>query len=351
VVRSTQKAKIIIRLDADHQKGMGHLFRMLVLCNELLEHGMDCCFVIRSDKIAERYIAKSSIPFISVPKDLSELKIIKTTFNCIKRIKIWIYDILDTSPLWIQEIHQRSTYVVCMDDLNGGPHKADLVINPILGCREDVQQKFKTFPNVLNGPIYTILSPELDKLIPPPIQNDLEEFKVGISMGGSDTHGASVILADIIAPMKELPIKFHFFLGPQFCHHAELQNSLKNFCSDYEVHQSEPKLLTKLSCMNLIICGGGQTLFELLSIGMPLLALANESHETYTIKFFSDQKACINLGSMHTIIHTEALSSVIQSLNYSYSKLYAMGNIAKQIISSQGAAECTSKILSMLEKR
>ena len=56
--------------------------------------------------------------------------------------------------------------------------------------------------------------------------------------------------------------------------------------------------------MDIIICGGGQTLFEMCALGLPTLALANELHEEQTIDFISKRNSCINLGSVHHNINS-----------------------------------------------
>jgi len=54
----------------------------------------------------------------------------------------------------------------------------------------------------------------------------------------------------------------------------------------------------ELDTMDVVICGGGVTLFEICAMGLPVLAFANEVHEEKTIKYFSQHGACINIGSV-----------------------------------------------------
>ena len=339
---------IIIRLDANHQKGMGHLFRMMVFSAELFKDGFKCRFAIRSNSVTETILEDKKIPYLIFSPETPETDIIEGVFNRCRVIDAWIYDLLDTAPEWIEKIQSTDTPVMCIDDLEGGPQKANLVINPIFGCWENVRRRFKSQPNVLNGPEYAILNPEIAKLNP--IDYNSGPFKIGISMGGSDTHGASVALASVLSPLNCPNLEFHFFLGPHFTHLQEIQNILRDCSATYEIHRAVPDLLKELSKVHLVICGGGQTLFELLSLGMPVLALANESHEARTIDYFTRKKTCINLGSIHGKIETGILIDTVLNAKTIYPALLSMGEQGGRCVGHNGAVKCKRALLTMTKK-
>ncbi|HBT87881.1 hypothetical protein [Desulfobacter sp.] len=339
---------IIIRLDANHQKGMGHLFRMMVLSAELSKAGFKCRFAVRSNSVTETILEEKKIPYFSFSPDVLETDIIESIFSRYRVIDAWLYDLLDTAPEWIEKIQFTDTPVMCIDDLKGGPQKANLVINPICGCWENVRRRFKWKPNVLNGPEYAILNPELAELHP--IEYDSGPFKIGISMGGSDTHGASVAIASVLSPLDCPDLEFHFFLGPHFAHFQEIQTVLRDCSAAYKIHRAVPDLLKELIKAHLVICGGGQTLFELLSLGMPVLALANEFHEERTIDYFTRKKTCINLGSIHGKIGTDILVDTVLNAETIYPSLLSMGKKGSLHVGHNGAAKCLKALLTMIGK-
>jgi UDP-N-acetylglucosamine:LPS N-acetylglucosamine transferase len=49
--------------------------------------------------------------------------------------------------------------------------------------------------------------------------------------------------------------------------------------------------------MDVVICGGGITLFEVMAMGLPSLAFANEPHEELTIRYFQSRGGCGSIGA------------------------------------------------------
>jgi spore coat polysaccharide biosynthesis predicted glycosyltransferase SpsG len=119
-------------------------------------------------------------------------------------------------------------------------------------------------------------------------------------MGGSDTYGATVIVAKLLKNLRK-DITVHFFLGPSFKHSEQLLNTLTNNPYNFEIYNFTKNLLGKLNNMDIVICGGGLTLFEVCAMGLPSMALANELHEIETINYFESKGATINLGYLYAI--------------------------------------------------
>ena len=336
--------EVIIRLDAGHKKGFGHLFRMLILKKALDHRHVTCRFAVKANAVTENLLAQRNVPYLSFDPDLDEEKIVDEVLSLSKNAGLWLFDLLGTEPGWITAVKNFDIPVVSLDDLGAGPQKADLVINPIFGCWKKVRDRFKNFNNVKNGPEYAILDPELSGLSPPPQPGNT--IKVGISMGGSDTYGASVALAEALTPLKDKKFQIHFFLGPHFLHHKKFERAMQGFGVSYRIHKAVPDLPRELTQMNAVICSGGQTLFEMLAIGMPVLALANEDHEENTIDHFK-KKACIKLGSIHRQINKNRLLHTLEGLKTDYPSFVKMGKNAKKLLSFKGTDKCIKEIRSM----
>lgn len=308
---------IIFRLDANHKVGMGHLYRMIRLSRLFKENSYRTKFLIRKNDATEKILSSKGIAYISVPVYFTETQIINKALSQ-SRPKCWVFDILDTNVGWIKRLLDKGVLVICIDDNNGKKNGSNLVINPIVGCWGNNKNCLKESGYVYNGPLYAILSDNIKKFRKNRkiTKQRTRRLNVGVSMGGSDTHGATVMLAEALNAVANILCKVHFYLGPSFDHINELNSEVRECVYDYAIISGAGNLLQSLDKMDVVICGGGVTLFEVAAMGMPPLGFANEIHEERTLSYFSRHKSCYNLGSVHKTnidILKNKLSKVLNS--------------------------------------
>ena len=320
---------ILIRLDADHTRGMGHLFRMILLAGQFRQVGFDCLFLLRENAVSRKVLSNASLPGRFFPTDSAEEDIIEAGLIEHGPPDLWIFDMLDTHTDWIHRIKRRATSVVCFDDREGGPLAADLVINAIVGCWDSSI----TGEHVLSGPRYAIIDPDI---LPLPRSRRLQtrDLRLGVSMGGSDTHGVTVKLAQVLTRLPDIDVTF--FLGPHFLHEDDVQAVLAGNDCCCAVRRAVPDLHRELTAMDAVICGGGQTLFELCSLGMPILAFANEVHEEETIAFFERRRVCFNIGSRSLPIDTAGLQDILCRLAEGEVEIERMQTRARTLVDGKG---------------
>lgn len=320
---------------------MGHLYRMMTLAGIFKNNGYECVFLLHANKVAEKVLYDnlySSI--ITYSSDTDEDYIISSYFNKQPTPFLWIFDILSTVESWIEDIQKHDVPVVCFDDLSGGPRAANLVINAIAGCWKDSPLG----DNIVGGPHYAILNPDIEKF--KKTRYFATTLPIGISMGGSDTHGATVKIAQAL--MKTEFGKFYFFLGPHFEHERELRYVCTRLTRPFSFKKNVADLLKELAEMDLVICNGGQTLFELCALGIPALALANEHHEEETICYFVEQGACINLGTVQHGINFTFFRDTLQGLTTCADKMDVLRKNAQKLVDGKGALRCYEECLKLI---
>ncbi|MFC1675845.1 PseG/SpsG family protein [Planctomycetota bacterium] len=294
-----EQRKVYIRLDADHTRGMGHIFRMSILAEILIADGVEVTFIIRSNQAAEEILQDKAFKYLSYPISMSEQEIINSSLKQSDELPmLWIFDILSTQPEWIELVKQRNIKVVCFDDTEGGLVKADLVINSIADSWGGYERN-EVKAEILEGFDYSILSPEVMRYRKPRSIPKDKCLSVGITMGGSDSHGSTVVILKAVCEMPPDKYKFNIFAGPHFLHQEELSALLDSIDRDVLVQHSPVNFHKELDTMDIIICAGGITLYEVCTMGLPAIAFANEPHEERTIDYFASLDACIPIGSVH----------------------------------------------------
>ena len=341
-----EKKRIVIRVDGDHQRGMGHLFRMKTLANEFRNEHVPYVFIIRKDDKSKQILHDAQHPCFEYPVEFREGDIIEAYFQNHAVPDLWIFDIMSTKAEWITQVKRRGSAVMCFDDLKGGLEAADLVINPIAGCWEAEEKPGSCGARVLSGPRYAIIDPTILKLS----RSDRMasgRIRIAVTMGGSDTYGATVQMAKVLSNVKE-ELKATFFLGPHFMHTRELEGVLSELPLPSVTRRALPRLHKELVKSDMVICGGGQTLFELCAIGMCTAAIANEIHEEKTIAYFSKHGATIDLGSIHGRVHVARLAETIAEVRSNNRRIRDIRKSARRLVDGQGLSRCTEECLKMV---
>jgi spore coat polysaccharide biosynthesis predicted glycosyltransferase SpsG len=94
-----------------------------------------------------------------------------------------------------------------------------------------------------------------------------------VSIGGSDTHGATAGVVRILAARGKTAT---VVLGPGFVSASEFERSLP---PGFEIRRNVTSLPAEFARHDLGVTGGGVTAFEAAAAGLPTIVIANETHE------------------------------------------------------------------------
>ena len=347
-LKPVNKKLVFIRVDAGHKRGMGHLFRMINLSGVLSSMDVESLFLINEDEVLEQILSEKESSYMAYPSNTSEPEIIQDIFKNTKDLpSIWIYDILNTEMSWIKSIKAKDIKVVTFDDEKGGLQEADLVINSIVHSWGGYAKESINVP-LLEGTAYAILQPSVFNLRKERVIGDEEFLKVGITMGGSDTHGSTLVILKSVLDILD-NYKFHVFTGPHFLHQNDLgaiMDSIHLDILDISVKHAVPDLHLELDHMDVVICGGGITMYEACAMGLPVLPFANEDHEEKNIDFFLSVNACLPIGSINNIDYDEIGSKVNEYLA-NHEVLNQTARYALNCV-TDGTLKCSESILSLL---
>lgn len=252
-----------ICIEASHQRGLGHLFRMLNFSRSLEQRGIPFCFFMNADKNAEAILQRANLPYEIVPlNDVGWEQLVIKKHD----LSLWVDDRLDTTIAHARAIASCGLQRVTFDDRGEGASLAALNVAALCFGPSTEQLKGK---RVLTGPWYLILNPEIGRYRR--IRKHLESIVV--SMGGTDTYGVTVQVAkQLTAQGRHATL----ILGPGFRHEADLERVLND---GFVVKRNVPSLAEEFSHHDLAITGGGVTPFEANAAGLPCVVIANEDFE------------------------------------------------------------------------
>jgi spore coat polysaccharide biosynthesis predicted glycosyltransferase SpsG len=322
---------------------MGHLFRMLVLSQHLRERGASIVFIIRENEIAQTVLQERKQVFMHYPPECSESEIIRQSLQSLSPLPCaWIFDVLDTESEWIRILHDYGLKVICFDDTRGGLTEADQVINAIVHCWGVYSSSGMRVP-VIEGPSCAIIAPTARARSRRRIVPENVPLRLGISMGGSDTHGMTVYVIEALAVSGISNITCDICAGPHFLHYDPLEAACERAPFPTAIHRFVPDLHEKLDNTDVVVCGGGITLFEVCAMGLPALAFANEPHEEKTIADFEKKGLCRFLGSVRCLDSAQTAAQ-LRSVFEDPGGLSETASRAYEYFAVEGAETCAHTI-------
>ena len=212
VAEKTLRRQQILFVVAGYKEiGMGHVYRALMLAQELTDHGIQFLCTKESD-LAARHISGNLYPTFQQEAQKSLLDAV-----CRLSPDMVINDILDTDAAYIEGLKKKQIKVINFEDSGSGSFKADLCINALY-------QKAAA-SNMVAGYKYFSLRSEFATAKPHRFRK-----KVGnvlVTFGGTDSSNLSLLLLRMLVPLAvRHRFKITLVTGPGFVHKQSIADFL-----------------------------------------------------------------------------------------------------------------------------
>jgi len=241
--------------------GFGHVTRCSALYDEALACGLDPRFVINGDEEVLSILGNRRVELADWHSEA-----------CIRaQLTPESFAVVDSYLAdrkvygWISEACKRALYV---DDNQRMAYPAGVVVNPSLYGH---MLEYPQAPGVayLLGPQYVILRPEFRQL--PPRIPRTEFQRVLVTLGGADVRNLTPMILRVLN--EHYPgLEKHVVVGPGFTNLEKIQSHV----NEHVVLHHQPTAVQMRDLMlacDLAVTAAGQTVHELLAIGLPFVAL------------------------------------------------------------------------------
>ena len=326
--------KIVFRVDASKEIGVGHLMRCLALSEELWKRGHDCSFLSKTNnpELIQR-IKKFHGNIHGIPPAATIRQDQDALINYTKKYKIdwFIIDHYNLDSSYIKEIKHQGFRVLSIDDTANMHYYSDIVINQNIGAEKIV---FSTEPytRLLLGPVYVILRDEL--LIREKKQHNKDVKKLLITLGGTDPDN---FILTILQAIKEVTknIDLIVTIGPFNPHLAALQAYIEKTDASIDLVQSPENMANLYIKSNLAISAGGSSCYELAYFGIPNLIIAVADNQLAIAHELDRQRIGIYLGKKNEI-QREYLRDKIKELMENQSLRKHMSKNGRMLVDGKG---------------
>ena len=288
-----RRKKIMFRTVGKRSVGMGHVYRCLTLAYKLTGH--EVVFAASEDSdIGIEKIKESNFNVIRIKDDAHFEQVLSE-----EKPDILINDILDTSAEYMRMAGKYVKRIVNFEDVGPGAKYADAVINALY-------EKGERLHNEYYGSKYFCIRDEFLEEHP---KDFCEEAKnVLVIFGGADPSDLTGRLYNICKRLhKDHPdVEFHFLLGFAYPYADAITT-----CEDEKVfiHKDVKRVSSYMSRMDLAITSQGRTVYELASMGVPAIVLAQNDREAKHV-FAGIQNGFINLGIGSQIDDETVISTI-----------------------------------------
>lgn len=313
---------LAVHCKASISDGMGHIYRQINLANELKKQGWEISFYIPNFAPAIDLLTQAEFTSVIMGPESSVAECLDKFFDFV------ILDIQDTTESLVYSVKKCTRYIVSFEDLGTGRNHVDILIDCNLAPSET-----KNLPSSTRGLLgtdYSVLHPDFAYY-----HTQLRHFgtclqSVLISMGATDPKNITVPLTSFVLQEKN-NLKLTVLIGHNPNIITEL-NQLSNQSKLLDILGPVPNMAQILCDHDVVICSGGVTLHEAISVGTPAFVINQVEHQQTKARFVEKSGAAINLG-VGTQYDKKKLR---EALNLGKQKLESMSLKAKQLIDGRG---------------
>ncbi len=274
-----RRKKIMFRTVGKRSVGMGHVYRCLTLAYKLTGH--DVIFAASEDSdIGIEKIKESNFNVIRIKDDAHFEKVLSE-----EKPDILVNDILDTTAEYMQMATKYAKRVVNFEDVGSGAKYADAVINALY-------EKGDKLHNEYYGSKYFCIRDEFLEEHPKEFSEKCEN--VLVIFGGADPSDLTGRLYGICRRLHKTnpDVRFHFLLGFAYPYSDRIVTVEED---NVFIHKDVKRVSAYMGRMDLAITSQGRTVYELASMGVPAIVLAQNEREAMHV-FAGIQNGFINLG-------------------------------------------------------
>ena len=336
--------RALFRVDAGSNIGLGHLQRSLALAGALKNLGVDSIFVTDQNDRGGHLIARYGFDPMPLRRteswtldDLTGTLEIATRQDC----GAIIVDSHVVGERYLTEAKNTGSFVVVRDDLALYPFTCNIVFNGNADGPSLPYQSSSGDTVFLLGTEFIVLRQEFQTL--PERTRNGRVANIMVVLGGADHHN---LMPRILSTLYKLPGDFDVtaVIGPYFTNEADIRSAAQHAKRSIKL-VSDPEFISELMIeADLAISAGGQTLYELATLGCPTIAIRTASNQDGQLKVLEDVGFVRSAGDAESddvMYRTAELLSDLLSNAGARAKMRAIG---QRLVDGKGAQRVATEI-------
>jgi spore coat polysaccharide biosynthesis predicted glycosyltransferase SpsG len=218
-------------------------------------------------------------------------------------------------------------------------YPCSLIVNPNFSG-EDSLYAGKTQARLLTGTPYVMLRREFSALSRKPRLLALKARRLLVTFGGVDPKGASLIALEALSRLPEIDATVVVGAANE---KADEIAAKAAHCANVSLVRDARNMAARMLDCEMILSGGGATVYESASLGAPMMLVASAPEESAAAKRLADAGLCEFLGPVETLT-PETLAAAIQSFAEDLAARSRSSTLGRELVDGRGAQRVVKAI-------
>ena len=335
---------VLFRVDVGPGVGLGHIHRNLGLAEALRQLKIDGIFVLSQEDGAADRLTKKGFQVEALSRELpgqmedcSRVLMTAKQRGC-TAVVVDSY-VVDTD--YIDQLRSSGLHTILIEDEIRQNSSADLLINTSLGDDARTIQSEMQAEKCLFGGDYVLLRSEFWNCPGRTINETVDH--VLLTVGGDDWHKMTESLMVWLDGHIEDACTITVVVGPFFDSTRLLEEVAKKSRHKVRLITAPDCLFDLMTTADLVVCGGGQTAYELAATGTPAIALDFFDNQTNGLQALVKAGTLVYGGRVRARNVPEELVEVMDTTRH-YITRQRLSRNGQKVIDGQGAAKVAGEI-------
>jgi UDP-2,4-diacetamido-2,4,6-trideoxy-beta-L-altropyranose hydrolase len=362
--------RVVVRVDASIEMGMGHLMRCLSLARALADDGANVFFLLRNHAAGLTGLIEGeghSVRLLPAPEGRPDApgadgtaharwlptgwkEDAEQTSEAIDRIGPVDWLIVDHYALdarWERMLRKRVPRILAIDDLADRDHDCDVLLdqNLVLDMERRYGGRLPSTCRSLLGPAYALLRPEFARQRESLVRRSGRARRILVCYGGSDPGNETARALSAIKSLPQPGLAVDVVIGLSNPH-AE---SISGLCREMplaELHRGADNMAELMMRADLAIGAGGVMSWERCCLALPTIAVDIAANQTGALTALASCGAVAYLGSASSVT-VEQIAGTLRSMLDDPARTRAMGEAAGALVDGLGTSRVRAAMRSL----
>jgi UDP-2,4-diacetamido-2,4,6-trideoxy-beta-L-altropyranose hydrolase len=353
--------RVVIRVDASVEMGMGHLMRCLSLARALADDGAKVFFLLRSHAAGLTRLIDGeghSVHLLPDPDGRPDAPAAEGTAHSHGLPTTWQKDAEQTSAAidrigpvdwlivdhyaldarWERMQRERVSRILAIDDLADRDHDCDALLdqNLVLEMDRRYSGRLPATRRLLLGPAYALLRPEFTRQRESLTERNGKVGRILVCYGGSDPGNETAKALSAIKSLSLPRLAVDVAIGLSNPH----ADSISALCREMplaELHRGANNMAELMARADLAIGAGGVMSWERCCLALPTIAVDIADNQTGALTALASSGAVVYLGSASSVT-VDQIAGTLQSMLDDPARTRTMGEAARALVDGLGTS-------------
>ena len=362
--------RVVIRVDASVEMGMGHLTRCISLANALAVDGTRTLFLMRSHAAALSGLIESNGHAVQLLPDperadhdtaagtahahwlpVTWQRDAEETREAMRQAGAAGWLIVDHYALdarWEQMQRRDGLRILAIDDLADRAHDCDILLdqNLVPDMEARYRDRVRASCEQLLGPRYALLRPEFAEQRGTLAARSGAVRRIVVCYGGSDPSNETAKTLAAIGCLASDSLSVDVVIGASNPH-VEQVSRLCHELPRTRLHRSANNMAELIGGADLAIGAGGVMSWERCCLGVPTVAVDIAANQVGALTALARAGALLYLGSAASV-SKEQMAASIGALLCDPARIRTMGAIALALVDGEGCSRVRASMRSVV---